>query len=155
MALDKGKGSWLIAVLVIVALGFIFLAFSKEKPKASQAPAPESKAAPNIKAAHSTEEEAAIGQTKPQPAVIMAPQQVTPRDTYAIQVYSFKDKARAEAALDKLKAKNYKAYIMVSDLGARGVWYRVRVGTFTSEDEAKKIFDSVANDFKSGIIVTE
>jgi cell division septation protein DedD len=54
-----------------------------------------------------------------------------------------------------LKEKGYKAYILVSDLGARGIWYRVRVGPFTDEAEARKTLESITQEFKSGIIVTE
>ena len=82
-------------------------------------------------------------------------QVLPPKDSFAVQVYSFKDKARADAAIEKLKAKGYKSYIMVSDLGARGVWYRVRVGSFGTEEEARTELDAITVDFKSGIIVTE
>lgn len=77
------------------------------------------------------------------------------KPAYAIQVYSFQDKKRAESALAKLKAKNYKGYIMESDLGQRGIWFRVRIGSFATEEEAKSLLDAIKTDFKSGIIVTE
>ena len=77
------------------------------------------------------------------------------KSAFAIQVFSFKDKVRADAALKQLKDKGYPAYVMMSDLGPRGVFYRVRVGSFVTEGEAEKSLEAVARDFKSGIIVAE
>ena len=45
--------------------------------------------------------------------------------------------------------------VMMSDLGPRGVFYRVRVGSFATEGEAEKSLEAVSKDFKSGIIVAE
>ncbi len=87
--------------------------------------------------------------------IVTMPNAVKARDAFAIQVFSFKDKVRADASLKLLKNKGYPAYMMMSDLGPRGIFYRVRVGSFTSEDEAKKNLESVHRDFKSGIIVAE
>jgi cell division septation protein DedD len=54
-----------------------------------------------------------------------------------------------------IKEKGYPGYIMMSDLGARGVFYRVRVGSFATEEQARKNLEAVTRDFKSGIIVAE
>ena len=83
------------------------------------------------------------------------PNAVRARDAYAIQVFSFKDKVRAEASLKKLQEKGYSAYILMSDLGPRGIFYRVRVGSFATEEEARKKVDVVRRDFESGNIVSE
>ncbi|MBF0594231.1 MAG: SPOR domain-containing protein [Candidatus Omnitrophica bacterium] len=176
MAGVKGSEVWLIVLLVVVAAVFGVMSFSKDnqhqakapvadvladKPSANQVDKPADKmagkpvVADSIKAAHTPEDQAAVAAVKPTPAVVLAPQVLAPKESYAIQVYSFKDKTRADTALEKLKAKGHKAYVMVSDLGARGIWYRVRVGSFTNEDEAKKELETVTNEFKSGIIVTE
>ena len=45
-----------------------------------------------------------------------------------IQVYSFQDRNRAATALQTLKNSGYQAFLVVSDLGEKGVWYRVRSG---------------------------
>src|ERR1039458_6440893 len=47
---------------------------------------------------------------------------------FTIQVYSFQDKNRAETALQTLKNSGYQAFLIMSDLGEKGIWYRIRVG---------------------------
>ena len=159
MAGGKGSEVWLIVLLVVVAAVFGVMSFTKDKAHSDKAAAVDvlaDKAKPvGIKPAHSVEDQAAVAAVKPTSSVVMAPHLLAAKESLAIQIYSFKDKARADAALEKLKAKGYKAYIMVSDLGARGVWYRVRVGSFATEEEARAVLDAVTTDFKSGIIVTE
>jgi cell division septation protein DedD len=163
MAADKGKAVWPIWILVIVAIVFVVLSFTKEKrpgpagdvladkPAASSVQQQDG----SIKPAHSRADQAAVAAVKPVEAVVIPLQQVTTVETLAVQVYSFKDQSRADAALKKLKDKGYKAYILVSDLGARGIWYRVRVGPFAKEEEARKTLEAITQEFKSGIIVTE
>jgi cell division septation protein DedD len=172
MASGNSKGSWFIWVLFIVAAVFAFFAFNKLKPVAQpmsadqpvvavQAPATQTAqavqapVAVGIKPDHSAKDMKAIAAQKPVSAVVTPPHAIAPVPSFAVQVYSFKEKTRAETALKALKDKNYKAYIMVSDLGPRGIWYRVRVGSFPTEDEAHRVLESITKDFKSGIIVTE
>lgn len=159
MAAGKGKEVWLIGAFLVIAAVIAVLALSKpssntDKPSVdvlsetsvpAQAAPVQAPAAPVQAAVEDKKEE----------GIINPPHEVKSAPTYAVQVYSFKEKARSEAALKALKEKNYPAYIMVSDLGARGIWYRVRVGTFTKEVDAQAALQSVTRDFKSGIIVTE
>ncbi len=148
--------TWLIALIVLVAGVLIVLSFSRNKPE-KQVPAPVAVAADikNIKPDHSTADMQKISAAKPAPAIVEMPKTVVSRDAFAVQVFSFKEKGRADAALKLLKDKGYTAYIMMSDLGPRGVFYRVRVGSFASEAEAKKNLENISKDFKSGIIVSE
>lgn len=159
----KTKDIWFIMFLLVVAGVFAFLAFSKGRPAAGPAPVQDSlavKADPaagtmGIKPDHTPEDMRDIVTATPGPAVIEPLHKVEPKTAFSVQVYSFKEKSRADAALKLLKEKNYQGYVMVSDLGERGIWYRVRVGTFSTEEEARRILESVIQDFKSGIIVTE
>jgi cell division septation protein DedD len=176
MALGKLKDTWFILVLIVIAAIFAVMAFSKEKPKvqpsavqdvladkaqpvASSQPAAVVATAPSqptgLTAEHLDADVKKVPNKKPVSTVVMPPTEMAPRETLAVQVYSFKEKVRAEAALSALKDKKYSAYILVSDLGPRGIWYRVRVGTFTNEADARKALESITRDFKSGIIVTE
>lgn len=159
MASVKLNEMWLVAGLVVIAAVFAVMAFTKDKgamePQAVAVEALMEDASTVIKPDHSEIDQASVAAFKPVPAVVMPPQQVTSRNTLAVQVYSFKEKSRADVALEKLKAKGYRAYILVSDLGERGIWYRVRVGTFSSEEDARKALEAVLIDFKNGIIVTE
>jgi cell division septation protein DedD len=144
---------WL--TVVIVAVAGVLLALSLTRDKAASRPATVTPAANGIKPAHDVPAVEKAPAAHPASAIVAMPNAVKAKDAFAIQVFSFKDKARADAALKQLKDKGYPAYVMMSDLGPRGIFYRVRVGSFTSEEEAKKNLESVNRDFKSGIIVAE
>ena len=108
-----------------------------------------------IKPSHSKADMKDIAAVKRISAIVEEPKAFTPKEAFAIQVFSFKEKARADASLKLLKDKGYQAYIMMSDLGPRGGFYRVRVGSFATDAEAKKNLEMVQKDFNSGIIVRE
>ena len=88
----------------------------------------------------------------PSPAIVTSPEHGQEAG-FAVQVYSFKDEKRADAALANLKSTGYKAYIEISDLGERGTWYRVRIGSLANEAEAKNLLETIRKNFNSGIIV--
>jgi cell division septation protein DedD len=157
MAENNKNQWWLLLVLLVVVVGaFVVAARGKSCPMAAKAPAVETARPAEVPAAAPAPVLApAQPAVKPASAVIVPLQQVHPKDSFAVQVYSFKDKARADKALEKIKARGLKAYIIQSDLGDRGVWYRVRVGSFTTEAEAREALDQVTTYFKSGILVTE
>jgi cell division septation protein DedD len=88
----------------------------------------------------------------PSPAIITSP--VNGQEAgFAVQVYSFQDKARADKALENLKAAGYNAFMEVSDLGEKGTWYRVRIGGLENEQQAKAMLEQVRKEYKSGIII--
>jgi len=72
---------------------------------------------------------------------------------FTIQVYSFQDKDRAQAALQALKSNGYQAFLIMSDLGEKGVWYRVRVGGIADEAAAHKMLDEIRKNYNSGFIL--
>lgn len=72
---------------------------------------------------------------------------------FAIQVYSFQDKNRAYAALGALKNRGYEAFMIVSDLGEKGLWYRVRVGGIADEAAAQKMLGDIRRNYNSGFIL--
>ena len=154
--------TWLIVLIVIVAGVLIALSFTRNRSD-KQAQVPVTIAADagnvqnikNIKPDHSSADMQKISGAKLVPAIVEMPKTVVSRDAFAVQVFSFKEKGRADAALKLLKDKGYTAYIMMSDLGPRGIFYRVRVGSFASEAEAKKNLGTISKDFNSGIIVSE
>ncbi len=57
---------------------------------------------------------------------------------YAVQLASFPDIRIAKEMEESLKLKTYPAYIETVDLPGKGTWYRVKVGGFTTEDEAER-----------------
>ena len=85
------------------------------------------------------------------PALVTSPQQGK-EGPFVIQAYSFRDKARADAIVGKMKAQGYSSYVLMSDLGERGIWYRVRVGTFTTSQEAQEALEKLKKDSHHGFI---
>ncbi len=72
---------------------------------------------------------------------------------FTIQVYSFQDRNRAETALQTLKNSGYQAFLIMSDLGEKGVWYRVRIGGIGDEAAARKMLDEIRKNYNSGVIL--
>jgi cell division septation protein DedD len=149
--MSKSKDFWFVGILVGIAVVLAFFAFSRQPERVLSGPAGEQALVKPGQAPEQT----ATQDTKTFPTMLTPLHEVESRKTFSIQVYSFKEKERAETALKALKDKNYPAFIMVSDIGDRGIWYRVRVGSFTDENEAKRILDLLVQDFKNGIIVSE
>ena len=87
------------------------------------------------------------------PSIVTSSSNDGKEEGYTIQMYSFQDEKKAEAALAKLKSEGHAAYILVSDLGDRGIWHRVRVGNFANEGVAQELLVRLREKYQSGIIV--
>jgi len=61
---------------------------------------------------------------------------------FGIQAKAFREKGDAAEFLKYLQGElaksKYRPFIMPVDLGAKGKWYRVRIGKFTSRLDAEK-----------------
>lgn len=73
----------------------------------------------------------------------VAPPEVPSKPTgdsggFTIQIRSSPNETDAKQFADSLKAAGFDAYVMRADLGAKGIWYRVRVGRFQSREEAQR-----------------
>ncbi len=55
---------------------------------------------------------------------------------YTLQLSAFQERSEADEFAKKLSGTGYKANIVAADIPGRGVWYRVRVGDFTSQKAA-------------------
>ena len=86
------------------------------------------------------------------PAIVTSPENGHEAG-FAVQVYSFQDRMRAEKALSNLKGLGYKAFMEASDLGGKGTWYRIRIGGLETESQAKTMLEEVRKNFNSGFIV--
>lgn len=62
---------------------------------------------------------------------------VDPKGGYAVQVGSFNSASDAGALKKRLLTKNLPAYVVEADLGAKGLWYRVRLGPYADSESAK------------------
>lgn len=58
---------------------------------------------------------------------------------FTVQVASFPLKSEAETLRNKLTGKGYNAFIVESNQGEKGTWYRVRVGKRLEQDAAKEL----------------
>jgi cell division protein FtsN len=58
--------------------------------------------------------------------------------TFSVQVGSFSSVADAGRYKRSLVQKGYPAFIAEADLGAKGIWYRVRLGPYADAEMAKK-----------------
>lgn len=89
----------------------------------------------------------------PSPAIVTSPEHG--KETgFSVQVYSFLDQKRADTALAKLKNAGYSnAYIEISDLGEKGTWYRVRIGSLGSNAQAEAMLEIIRKSFNSGFII--
>ena len=93
-------------------------------------------------------------QASPAPPMVIETSPVTGHQPgFTIQVYSFQDKNRAEAALQALKNNGYQAFLILSALGNKKVWYRVRVGGIPDEAAAHKMLEEIRKNYNSGFIV--
>jgi len=57
------------------------------------------------------------------------------REHYSIQIEAVMDQEGANQLVDKLKRKGFEPYVVETQLNGR-TWYRVRVGHYSTEDEA-------------------
>lgn len=74
-------------------------------------------------------------------ATVSIPKEIPPADingSYSVQVGSFSSVADAGRLKKSVVAKGYSAFIVEADLGAKGIWYRVRLGPYADADVAKK-----------------
>ncbi|MCG2677250.1 SPOR domain-containing protein [bacterium] len=71
---------------------------------------------------------------------------------FTIQVASFQDKARAELVANGLKQKGYQSVISSKGLPDKGTWYRVFVGDFDTEDEARSLLEKLKESHKDSFI---
>ncbi len=67
----------------------------------------------------------------------------SPGGEYTVQIASFPTMDNAREMEESLKAKTYPAYIKAANLPNRGTWYRVRIGEFTTKQEALLYMESL------------
>ncbi|MFC1855387.1 SPOR domain-containing protein [Thermodesulfobacteriota bacterium] len=58
---------------------------------------------------------------------------------YSVQIASLKSDAAAVKLKAKLENKGLDAYFVATELKGKGIWYRVRVGSFGTKKDAKKM----------------
>jgi DedD protein len=108
---------------------------SKPPVKEEKAPVPSAKEKPAGKTVAPTEAVKKTAQAAPGESGTRA---------WTVQVNAFPDERSAKLWVDRLKNKGYNAY--VTEVQNRGkTWYRVRVGSYPSREEAKTVEDILKN----------
>jgi septal ring-binding cell division protein DamX len=71
----------------------------------------------------------------PPKAAAAAPALVAPpKGRFTLQLSSFPDRSEADALARRFSAQG--AYVVTSEIPGKGTWYRVRVGSYGSSQEA-------------------
>jgi len=74
---------------------------------------------------------------------------------YTIQVASYRDQATAEQGLKKVQSSGHSnAYVARADLGPKGTYYRIYVGSFATKGAADSYLTKVKRDFKDSFIIS-
>lgn len=60
-------------------------------------------------------------------------------ERYFVQVASFKEEEKAEALRDRLAKKKYPSHVTPVQIEGLGLWYRVRLGGYTTLREAEEV----------------
>ncbi|MDH4204910.1 MAG: SPOR domain-containing protein [Desulfobacteraceae bacterium] len=72
---------------------------------------------------------------------------------FTIQIASLKDSGIADKLVGRLKKGGYPAYRSIGKVPGKGIWYRVRVGTFNSRSEAGPMLKRLKEEKMDAIIV--
>ncbi len=67
---------------------------------------------------------------------------------YQVQLYAFRSQATAEKEAKKLVQTYPDVFVMKADLGASGIWYRVRCCSTDSQDQAAKTKAEIEKKYK-------
>lgn len=160
MGSGKTKSAWPIWALVIAGVLIIALAISQNKAE-KDAVAVEDlvKSQPSALASYSVDPSGSKAATATEdpvssPAIVASPESGD-QVMYAVQLYSFRDQNKADAATKALNASGISAYIQMSDLGDKGVWYRVRTGSFDAPEKAQAMLAEIRKLHKESIVVKD
>jgi cell division septation protein DedD len=82
-------------------------------------------------------------------------QPAAPEGKLTIQVASLKDGAAAKRIVENLKSKGYPAYLSRTVIPEKGLWFRVRVGSYRDREQAAADMARLTRDRKKPILVTK
>ena len=68
---------------------------------------------------------------------------------------SFQDKNKALNLAKKIKAKGYPAFVEKADLELKGIWYRIKIGGYSSKNAAEKVRDELKVKLKLEAVVAK
>jgi len=68
---------------------------------------------------------------------------IDPSGRYTVQIGAFQDQSQANRLLNSMKSKGYPVFIKQMESPDNKRWYRVRVGTFSTRDDALSYGDKI------------
>jgi len=74
-----------------------------------------------------------------------SPAAVSSDGKFTIQIASFPELEEAQRMEQSLKLKSFPAFIQRTDVPGKGTWYRVRVGSFSTREEARLYGETIKN----------
>lgn len=91
-------------------------------------------------------------QVAPAGAVALTP---PPRDpgAYTVQVGASQDRSEIARLESRVRGAGLKPYVVEARLGAKGTWYRVRVGSFRDKDSANRFRKDVERELRTAAVV--
>ena len=134
----------------------------KKEPEKPAAPKPVSAAKPVEKKPEPPKPVAKPVEKKPEPKPKPASAPVkkeapkpAAKGAYVLQLAAFKDEATAKSEMNRLKKSFPDIYYVKIDLGAKGVWYRLRCLPSATYEEAAKKRDAVKAKYRLDPIVVK
>jgi len=131
----------------------------KAKPANEEKKPEKPQAAPKEKRIEIKVEKEAPSPVKPKQASSNQPQTSAKKESarastdvklrYTLQTASYQEKEMAEDEVKRLKKSGYAAFISSSHLPGKGIWYRVRLGSFSNRSAAEKLQKTIHS--KEGI----
>jgi cell division septation protein DedD len=135
---------------------------AKKEPEKSAPPKPVSAAKPVEKKPEPPKPVAKPVEKKPEPKPKPAPAPAkkeapkpAAKGVYVLQLAAFKDEATAKSEMNRLKKSFPDIYYVKIDLGAKGVWYRLRCLPSATYEEAAKKRDAVKAKYRLDPIVVK
>jgi cell division septation protein DedD len=76
---------------------------------------------------------------------------------YTVQVSSCKHRSDADTLAGQLRSKGYPVFVVPADIPGKGRWYRVRVGTFNTRQQAREFGENLKQKERTvkSVFVTE
>ena len=89
------------------------------------------------------------------PPPVMAVLAPPPRDlgNYTVQVGASQDRSDAARLEARARGAGLKPYVIEAALGAKGTWYRVRVGSFRDKESANRYRSDVERELRTAAVV--
>ena len=126
------------------------------KPKVAERPVekPAEKASAPAKTANKSQSsEPAQQKTPPKEKTVAVAKTNTTGPTYTIQAAAVRNARDADRLIQKLKKRGYPAYRTIGKVQGKGIWFRVRVGSYKSKSEARRTLDQLKKEGHKPILV--